>query len=86
MNLSSFSLKANFPATKKYTLNVIRFIISGWRVLDSSGILKFERARLPIINVRQSENFTEAQRATLGRASGAARDKTRQDPLKLGNL
>jgi len=34
----------------------------------------------PAINIRQSENFAEAQRATLGRASGDARDKTRQDP------
>lgn len=28
----------------------------------------------------QSENFAEVQLATLGRANGAARDKTRQDP------
>jgi len=37
----------------------------------------------PKIGFRQSENFAEAQRATLGRASGDARDKPRQDPRKV---
>jgi len=49
--------------------------------LASSSISKFERAWSPAYG-GGSENFAEAQRATLGRASGAARDKARQDPLK----
>jgi hypothetical protein len=36
--------------------------------------------------VGRARIFAEAKLATLGRASGDARDKTRQDPLKLEKI
>jgi len=54
--------------------------------LASSSISKFERAWSPAYG-GGSENFAEAQRATLGRASGAARTRLgSRDIIRRGRL